>query len=107
MTDSLVPDRFNVMERLQARRVHVVSLGCPKNRVDSELMIGLMRGEGYVMESDPSQADVLVVNTCAFIESAKEESIDTILEMADYKAARQGVKLVVTGCMATPNVISE
>jgi len=100
MTDSLVPDRFNVMERLQARRVHVVSLGCPKNRVDSELMIGLMKGEGYVMESDPSQADVLVVNTCAFIESAKEESIDTILEMADYKAARPGAKLVVTGCMA-------
>jgi ribosomal protein S12 methylthiotransferase len=100
MSDLLIPDRFNVIERLQTRRVHVVSLGCPKNRVDSELMIGMMKRDGYVMESDPARADVLVVNTCAFIESAKEESIDTILEMADYKAARQGVKLVVTGCMA-------
>ncbi len=82
------------------RRVHVVSLGCPKNRVDSEVMIGLMQGEGYEMVMDPEQADVLVVNTCAFIESAKEESVDTILEMARHKAASEGRRLVVTGCMA-------
>ena len=82
------------------RRVHVVSLGCPKNRVDSEIMIGLMQGEGYEIVSEPEDADVLVVNTCAFIESAKEESVDTILEMARHKAEGEGRRLVVTGCMA-------
>lgn len=84
------------------KRVHVVSLGCPKNRVDSEIMIGLMQGEGYEMVADPEEADLIVVNTCAFIDSAKEESIDTILEMAQFKrdAGGQAERLVVTGCMA-------
>lgn len=82
------------------KKVHVVSLGCPKNRVDSEVMIGLMQGDGYEIVSQPEEADVLVVNTCAFIASAKEESVDTILEMAAYKDGAPGRKLVVTGCMA-------
>jgi len=93
-------DRFDVVEQLTRKRVHVVSLGCPKNRVDAELMIGSMRGEGHVLVDDPAEADVIVVNTCAFIESAKEESIDTILEMADFKANGSAERLVVTGCMA-------
>lgn len=84
------------------KKVHVVSLGCPKNRVDSEVMIGLMRGEGYTMVGSPEEADMIVVNTCAFIDSAKEESIDTILEMAQFKqdAGGHAERLVVTGCMA-------
>ncbi len=84
------------------KKVHVVSLGCPKNRVDSEIMIGLMQGEGFELVSDPEAADVLVVNTCAFIESAKEESIDTIFEMAQFKQSEGGraERLIVTGCMA-------
>jgi ribosomal protein S12 methylthiotransferase len=96
----LVPDRFDIVAQASAPRVHLLSLGCPKNRVDAELMLGRMHQAGYVVEHDPARADVLVVNTCAFIESAKEESIDAILEMADLKAAREGVKLIVTGCMA-------
>ncbi len=84
------------------KKVHVVSLGCPKNRVDSEIMIGLMRGDGYTLVSEPDEADCIVVNTCAFIDSAKEESIDTILEMAQFKQAAGGKaeRLIVTGCMA-------
>ena len=97
---SLIPDKFDVVDELAKKRVHVVSLGCPKNRVDSELMIGLMRGDGFEVVDAPENADVIVVNTCAFIESAKEESIDTILEMADHKAAGTAERLVVTGCMA-------
>ncbi len=97
---ALVPDKFDIVGAARGRRVHVVSLGCPKNRVDSELMLGLMRGEGYRVVDDPATADVLVVNTCAFIESAKEESIDTILTMADFKDTGTAERLVVTGCMA-------
>ncbi|MEO1266979.1 MAG: 30S ribosomal protein S12 methylthiotransferase RimO [Myxococcota bacterium] len=82
------------------KRVHIVSLGCPKNRVDSELMIGQLQAEGYTVSPTPEGADVLVVNTCAFIDSAKEESIDAILEMAQYKAAGAAERLIVTGCMA-------
>lgn len=95
-----IADRFDLVEEASRKRVHVVSLGCPKNRVDSELMIGLMRGEGYRLVGEPDEADVLVVNTCAFIESAKEESIATILDMAEVKAQRDGRSLIVTGCMA-------
>ena len=97
---TLIPDKFDLVEKLDTKRVHIVSLGCPKNRVDSELMIGQLRGEGYELVDDPADASVLVVNTCAFIESAKQESIDTILEMADYKDAGSADRLIVTGCMA-------
>lgn len=95
-----IPERFDLIDQASRQRVHLVSLGCPKNRVDSEVMLGLMRGSGYVLTDQPEDADVLVVNTCAFIESAKEESIDTILQMAEHKANGRAARLVVTGCMA-------
>jgi ribosomal protein S12 methylthiotransferase len=81
-------------------KVGLVSLGCPKNLVDSEVMLGLARDAGHELTSDPSQADVLVVNTCAFIDSAKQESVNTILEMAGHKAGGRCRRLVVTGCLA-------
>ena len=82
------------------RRVHLVTLGCPKNQVDSEVMLGVLARRGHEMVLDPDAADVLVVNTCAFIGPAKEESIDAILDLAVVKAARAGRRLVVTGCLA-------
>jgi len=82
------------------RRVHLVTLGCPKNQVDSEVMLGVLARRGHEMVLDPDAADVLVVNTCAFIGPAKEESIDAILDLAAVKAARPGRRLVVTGCLA-------
>jgi len=81
------------------RRVHLVSLGCPKNRVDSEVMLGTLLQHRFEMVDDPGDANVIVVNTCSFIEPATEESIDTILEMAGHKADGSCETLVVTGCM--------
>jgi ribosomal protein S12 methylthiotransferase len=81
-------------------KIGFVSLGCPKNLVDSEVMLGMAEKEGHEITADASQADVLVVNTCAFIDRAKQESIDTILEMAELKKQAAGRKLVVTGCLA-------
>jgi ribosomal protein S12 methylthiotransferase len=78
----------------------MVSLGCPKNLVDSEVMLGLARNAGHELTDDPASADVLVVNTCAFIDSAKQESIDAILEMAQHKKDGACQRLVVTGCLA-------
>jgi ribosomal protein S12 methylthiotransferase len=78
----------------------MVSLGCPKNLVDSEVMLGLARDAGHELTDNPEAADVLVVNTCAFIDSAKQESIDTILEMAQHKTDGSCRRLVVTGCLA-------
>jgi ribosomal protein S12 methylthiotransferase len=80
-------------------KVHLSSLGCPKNQVDAEVMLGKLVAEGYEVTLDPDDADVMIVNTCSFIQPAKEESIETILEMAGRKDAR-GAKLVVTGCLA-------
>ena len=80
--------------------VHMVSLGCPKNRVDSEVMLGHMLGAGYTPVDDPQGADVVVVNTCGFIDAAKEESIDVIIEMEDLKKSGDCGKLVVTGCLS-------
>jgi ribosomal protein S12 methylthiotransferase len=80
-------------------RVHFVSLGCPKNRIDTETMLAGLGGR-YVLTADKHQADVVVVNTCAFVESAKKESVDTILEMADLKSEGRLQKLLVTGCLA-------
>jgi ribosomal protein S12 methylthiotransferase len=79
--------------------VHFVSLGCPKNRVDTEVMLGATMEGGHVIVDDPSHADIIVVNTCGFIGEAKEESIDTILEMARHKQSGRCKKLVVTGCL--------
>ena len=81
-------------------KIGLVSLGCPKNLVDSEVMLGLAQGAGHELTEDASQADVLVVNTCAFIDKAKQESIDTILELAQHKTNGRCTKLVVTGCLA-------
>jgi len=81
-------------------KIGFVSLGCPKNLVDSEVMIGLVQQAGHDVTSDASSADVLVVNTCAFIDSAKQESVDTILELAELKKTGRCQKLIVTGCLA-------
>src|SRR5689334_17065439 len=81
-------------------KVGLISLGCPKNLVDSEVMLGLARDAGHQLTADPAAADVLVVNTCAFIDSAKQESIDAILEMAEHKKSGACRRLVVTGCLA-------
>src|SRR5687767_12632030 len=78
----------------------MVSLGCPKNLVDSEVMLGLAQQQGHQLTRDAADADVLIVNTCAFIDKAKQESIDAILEMAEHKKTGNCRKLVVTGCMA-------
>lgn len=80
--------------------VAFVSLGCDKNLVDSEHMLGLLHQGGFSLIADESKADVLVVNTCCFIEDAKQESIDQILEVAQYKESGQCKALIVTGCMA-------
>ncbi len=80
-------------------RVHLVSLGCPKNRVDSEVMVGKLRQGPFELVDRPEAADVIVVNTCSFIRPATEESIETVLEMAKLKQDGRARKLVVTGCM--------
>lgn len=80
-------------------KIGVVSLGCPKNRVDSEIMLGILGSRGYEIVADPKDAHIIIVNTCAFIDDAKEESIDTVLEMAQYK--EQNCRyLIMTGCLA-------
>jgi ribosomal protein S12 methylthiotransferase len=82
-------------------RIGFVSLGCPKNLVDSEVMMGMLQQAGAVLTNEPETADVLVVNTCSFIDSAKQESVDTILEMAEHKigAGGRAQKLIVAGCL--------
>lgn len=82
-----------------SKKVAIVTLGCPKNQVDSEVMSGRI-GEKYTMVPNPDQADIIIINTCTFIESAKEESIDTILEMAQFKDEGSCKTLVATGCLA-------
>ena len=88
------------VSREEPLKIGLVSLGCPKNLVDSEVMLGLAREAGHELTSDASEAEVLVVNTCAFIDSAKQESVDTILEMARHKKEGACQRLVVTGCLA-------
>src|SRR5262249_50612814 len=79
--------------------VGFVSLGCPKNLIDSEVMMGLLRQAGAELVRYPQEAEVLVVNTCSFIESAQQESVNTILEMARHKSEGKAKKLVVAGCL--------
>ena len=81
-------------------KIGVISLGCPKNLVDSEVMLGLAERAGHELTSDAASAEVLVVNTCAFIDKAKQESVDTILEMAQHKKDGACRTLIVTGCLA-------
>lgn len=76
-----------------------ISLGCSKNLVDTEVMLGELRAHGIELTTDPAQADILIVNTCAFIQSAKEESITTVLNMADYKESGRCRSLIVAGCL--------
>ena len=81
-------------------KIGFVSLGCPKNLVDTEVMLGLAEQAGHEVTNQADGADVIVVNTCAFIDKAKEESIETILEMARHKQDGTCRRLVVTGCLA-------
>ena len=81
-------------------RIGFVSLGCPKNLVDGEVMLGLAKGAGHELTADASTAEVIVINTCAFIDNAKEESVNAILEMAQFKRDGSCKKLIVTGCLA-------
>src|SRR5215468_6546902 len=81
-------------------RVGLISIGCAKNLVDSEVMVGTLLKDGLEITNDASQADVVIVNTCSFIDSAQEESVDAILESAEVrKAHNRGQGLVVSGCM--------
>lgn len=81
-------------------KVYFETLGCAKNQVDTEIMVGIMSENKYFATSNPEEADVIVVNTCGFIESAKTESVETILDMSSYKTEGQCKALVVTGCLA-------
>lgn len=82
------------------RKIHFVSLGCVKNRVDTEVMLGVANRDGWRIVDEAEDAEVIVVNTCGFIGEAKKESIDTILELSEYKRVGSCKKLVVTGCLA-------
>src|ERR1700751_1421364 len=82
-----------------ALKVGFVSLGCPKNLVDSEVMMGMLQSGGAQITARAEDADVIVVNTCSFIDSAKQESVNTILEMAQHKITGKAKKLVVAGCL--------
>ncbi|HEY2104710.1 MAG TPA: hypothetical protein VGH29_02930, partial [Candidatus Binataceae bacterium] len=81
-------------------KIHLLSLGCPKNLVDSEIMLGALTRAGYEITMAPEDAHVLVVNTCAFIEAARKESIDAILAAAEIKKTAAGRRLVVAGCLS-------
>src|SRR3954454_3211082 len=80
------------------RRYWVETLGCPKNQVDSDKLVGTLAADGMEPAATPEDADLVVVNTCAFVEAARQESVDTILALTD--ARRPGAELVVTGCLA-------
>src|ERR1043165_3496232 len=80
-------------------KVGFISLGCPKNLVDSEVMMGQLKQKGYQITPDAAEADTLVVNTCGFIDSAKKESIEAILEAARLKTEGKAKRLVVAGCL--------
>ena len=87
------------MERFKVK-ILFISLGCDKNLVDSEVMIGLVRERAFELTDDEQEADVIVVNTCCFVNDAKEESINTILEMAELKKTGKLKALIATGCLA-------
>lgn len=85
---------------MSEKTIHFVSLGCPKNRVDSEVMLGVARQAGYALVDEPERAEVIVVNTCGFIGEAKKESISTVFELAELKKTGVCDKLVVAGCLS-------
>ena len=80
-------------------RIYLLSLGCSKNQVDSEVMAGTLKQAGYQLTDDPAQAQVILINTCGFIEAAQQESIEAILELAEYKQTGSCRFLVAVGCM--------
>lgn len=82
------------------KKIHLISLGCSRNRVDSEVMLGTLLEKGWAITEDPEKAAVIIVNTCCFIEPAKQESVDHILEAASYKEKNPELKLVVSGCLS-------
>ncbi len=88
------------MSKNDKTKIGMISLGCPKNLVDSEVMLGLLSKDQYEITNDQDNADVMIVNTCAFIEDSKKESVDTILEVAELKKTGKLKKLVVAGCLA-------
>jgi ribosomal protein S12 methylthiotransferase len=92
-------NHHNSSQHSEPRTLHLASLGCARNQVDSEVMLGKLLGAGWHLTPDPAAAEVIVVNTCSFIESAANESIDTILELAAYKESGRCQRLVVTGCL--------
>ena len=81
-------------------KIALESLGCSKNLVDAEIMMGILNKKGYKLVGEFSEADIIIVNTCGFIESAKQESIDTILDLSEYKTTGNLKILIVTGCLA-------
>jgi ribosomal protein S12 methylthiotransferase len=87
------------LNAIAKEKVSLVSLGCPKNLVDAEVMLGYLAREGYEVTTDEREADIIIVNTCSFIKEAKQESIDTILDLADRKHDSRCRLLVVTGCL--------
>src|SRR5215467_4311668 len=97
--DVSVIDSPKIETQTPRLKVGFVSLGCPKNLVDSEVMMGLLDQAGAQMTTSPEAADILVVNTCSFIDTAKQESVDTILEMAQHKTTGKAQKLIVAGCL--------
>src|SRR4051812_35835208 len=88
------------MIQASSKKICLISLGCPKNLVDAEMMLGFLKKDGFDFTPDPSNAEVIVVNTCGFIEASKKETIDQILEMATYKEDGNCKILVATGCLS-------
>lgn len=85
---------------MKNKNIHITTLGCDKNTIDSQMMLGLIEEKKYLIEENPKEADIIIVNTCCFIQSAKEQSIDYILEYVDYKNNGRCQILIVAGCMA-------
>ena len=83
-----------------SKKIGMISLGCPKNQVDAEIMLSKLKNGGFEIVSDPAEADLIIVNTCGFIGDAKKESIESILEMTSYKEDYPDIKILVTGCLA-------
>src|ERR1051326_2986528 len=96
---TLTPPQPDSASKPSPLKVGFVSLGCPKNLVDSEVMMGMLQTGGAQITARAEDADVIVVNTCSFIDSAKQESVNTILEMAQHKISGRAQKLVVAGCL--------
>lgn len=90
---------MNTTETINPKKVHFISLGCPKNLVDTEIMVGTLMKQGYEVTANESEADTVIVNTCGFIEDSKTESIQTILKMSELKKSGNLKKLVVAGCL--------